>query len=270
MRRRDATRQELAIRERSRARRRAGDHVRAHRRTGWTSTSIALYDARAPRAAAAGRHALQRRHGDPQRTGRARQGAGERVIVTNWRTGEQVTAAEFDDIIKSYEVGLGRARPRHGRRHAARGRPGRRRHAAHASRRRADARQGERVLFFRKDGIGVFERNGTKRRFGMRTERLERFVSDGRQRAVERERLPAARADHRPRRRAHPARARAHAARLRSPRASRAVRHESRSGASRLRPAVAGARSSCASPASGSGGRRSAWPWGRRRSEPCS
>ena len=40
-------------------------------------------------------------------------------------------------------------------------------------------RAGERVLFFRKDGIGVFERNGARRRFGVRTERLERFVTDG-------------------------------------------------------------------------------------------
>ena len=102
----------------------------------------------------------------------------ERVVVTNWPTGEPVTAAEFDDLIKSYEVASdGRALVTVGDtllEVAPGGAVTRLTHAVDAP-----MRAGERVLFFRKAGIGVFERNGTKRHFGVRTERVERFVTDG-------------------------------------------------------------------------------------------
>ncbi|MDA0172444.1 hypothetical protein OJ998_25290 [Solirubrobacter taibaiensis] len=102
----------------------------------------------------------------------------ERVLVTNWRTGEPVTAAEFDDIIKSYEVATdGRALVTVGDtllEIAPGGAVTRLTEAVDSP-----MRAGERVLFFRTDGIGVFERNGAKRRFGVRTEQLERFVTDG-------------------------------------------------------------------------------------------
>ena len=102
----------------------------------------------------------------------------ERVVVTNWRTGEQVTAAEFDDIIESYEVAPdGRALVTVGDTLVEVAPGGAVTRLTHAV--AAPMRAGERVLFFRKDGIGVFERNGAKRRFGVRTERLERFVTDG-------------------------------------------------------------------------------------------
>ena len=176
----------------------------------------------------------------------------ERIIVTNWRTGEQVTAAEFDDIIESYEVAPdGRALVTVGDtllEVAPGGAVTRLTHAVDAP-----MRAGERVLFFRKDGIGVLERNGIRRRFGVRTERLERFVTDGSNVLWSANGClllapitdPAARAP-------GPGPCARSEAALSSSVKGRTARIKVRCVAAP--PAVAGARSSCGSPASGSGG----------------
>ena len=120
----------------------------------------------------------------------------ERLVVTNWRTGEQVTAAEFDDVIESYEVAPdGRALVTVGDTllevapggAVTRLTPRSTRRCAPASACCSSARTASACS----SATGPSASSGAHR--AARALRHRR-----RQRAVERERLPAARADHRP------------------------------------------------------------------------
>ena len=178
----------------------AGERVRPRSSapgTGPRRVRLAVYEPRAPRAAVAGRHPVQRRPGHPQRTGAARQGAAgaaRRDQLAHRRAGHGRRVRRHHRELRGRSR---RARPRHGRRHAARGGPGRHRHAPHARGRRAEARRRARAVRPQGRHRRVrAQRDQAPLRCAHRAARALRHRR--RQRAVERERLPAARADHRP------------------------------------------------------------------------
>ena len=102
----------------------------------------------------------------------------ERVIVVNWRTGELLSIADFPDRIGDRRVATdGRAIVT----------VGQRLYEVHpggivrklVDRAFAPEFAGTSILYFGNDGIRIIGANGAVQRFGVRTERLERFVSDG-------------------------------------------------------------------------------------------